>query len=77
MRHTYATILLMSHKSPAYVQRQLGHYSIQITVDIYGHWVPGEGRDDLDEVFMTKENPKEVASLSGFNHTQDAHTEVY
>jgi hypothetical protein len=25
--------------SPAYVQRQLGHSSISITVDIYGHWV--------------------------------------
>jgi len=49
LRHTYATILLMDHHSPAYVQKQLGHSSISITVDIYGHWVPGEGRKNLDK----------------------------
>jgi len=47
LRHTYATILLMDHYSPAYVQKQLGHSSISITVDIYGHWIPGEGKKDL------------------------------
>ncbi len=73
LRHTYATILLMSHRSPAYVQKQLGHYSIQMTVDIYGHWFPGEGRDNLDEAFLVKENPKEVGSPSGLKRTQNAH----
>jgi integrase len=49
LRHTYATILLMAHRSPAYVQRQLGHSSIRITLDIYCHWVPGQGREGLEE----------------------------
>lgn len=48
LRHTYATLLLMAHISPAYVQKQLGHHSISMTVDIYGHWIPGEGRELLD-----------------------------
>jgi integrase len=48
LRHSYATMLLMDHYSPAYVQKQLGHSSISITVDIYGHWIPGEGRKDQD-----------------------------
>jgi integrase len=48
LRHTYASILLMSHQSPAYVQRLLGHSSIAITVDIYGHWISGEGRFGLE-----------------------------
>jgi integrase len=39
----------MDHYSPAYVQKQLGHHSITVTVDIYGHWLPGEGRRDLDK----------------------------
>ena len=43
LRHTYATITLMSHLSPVYVQHQLGHSSISITVDRYCHWIPGEG----------------------------------
>ncbi|MHC1725096.1 MAG: tyrosine-type recombinase/integrase [Syntrophobacteraceae bacterium] len=49
LRHTYASLLLMEHISPAYVQRQLGHYSIRMTVDIYGHWIPGEGRERLNQ----------------------------
>jgi integrase len=48
LRHTYATILLMAGVSPAYVQKQLGHSSISMTVDIYGHWIPGEGRTGLE-----------------------------
>lgn len=47
LRHAYATLLLMDHYSPAYVQKQLGHHSISMTVDIYGHWIPGEGKKDL------------------------------
>jgi integrase len=47
LRHTYATLLLMDHHSPAYVQKQLGHHSISMTVDNYGHWLPGEGKKDL------------------------------
>ena len=49
LRHTYATILLMAHMSPAYVQKQMGHSSICITVDTYGHWIAGEGRQGLEE----------------------------
>ncbi|MBI9077598.1 MAG: tyrosine-type recombinase/integrase [Desulfatibacillum sp.] len=51
LRHTYATTLLMAHQSPAYVQKQLGHSSFSITVDIYGHWFDQQGRDGLEEVF--------------------------
>jgi integrase len=47
LRHSYATALLMDHYSPAYVQKQLGHSSISITVDIYWHWIQGEGKKDL------------------------------
>jgi hypothetical protein len=44
--------MLMAHQSPAYVQRQLGHSSISITVDTYGHWIPGEGRHGLEEALL-------------------------
>jgi integrase len=40
-RHSFASILLMNGESPAYVRDQLGHSSIKMTVDIYGHWIPG------------------------------------
>jgi integrase len=57
LRHTYAAILLMAHISPAYVQKQLGHHSLSMTVDIYGHWIPGEGRDRLDLALRPKGKP--------------------
>lgn len=52
LRHTYATVLLMAHQSPYYVMKQMGHSSISITVDIYGHWIPGEGREGLEEALL-------------------------
>lgn len=55
LRHTYATILFMDHISPAYVQKQLGHSSISITVDLYGHWMPGEGKKDLEKALRGPE----------------------
>lgn len=45
IRHTYASLLLTAGVSPVYVKEQLGHASIQMTVDIYGHLIPGSNRD--------------------------------
>ena len=42
----------MAHKSPAYVKEQLGHSSIMMTVDIYGHWIPGKGREGLEDALL-------------------------
>jgi integrase len=42
LRHSYATIQLYEHHAPIqYVSEQLGHASIKITVDTYGHPRPG------------------------------------
>lgn len=40
LRHTFASLLLQAGESPVYVQRQLGHASIKMTVDTYGKWLP-------------------------------------
>ncbi len=50
LRHTFASILISEGVSPAYVQRQLGHSSIQVTVDVYGQALPAssKGVDLLD-----------------------------
>jgi integrase len=39
-RHTFASILLSEGVPITYVKEQLGHASIQMTVDRYGHWIP-------------------------------------
>ena len=69
LRHTYATILLVAHQSPAYVQKQLGHSSIKTTVDIYGHWISGEGRGGLDDALGGKVERKRDAKRI-FSHIE-------
>jgi integrase len=44
LRHGFASLLIQNGESLAYVRDQLGHSSIQITVDTYGHLVPGSNR---------------------------------
>jgi integrase len=45
IRHTYASILLSSNNvNLVYVKDQMGHKSIQTTVDIYGHLIPGSNQ---------------------------------
>ena len=41
LRHTCGSLLIQARISPAYVQKQMGHRSIQITIDVYGHLIPG------------------------------------
>ncbi len=40
LRHTYASLHLSRGESPKYVQEQMGHDSIAVTVDTYGRWLP-------------------------------------
>jgi integrase len=37
LRHTYASIQIDLGANPKYIQRQMGHSSIRITLDTYGH----------------------------------------
>ena len=65
LRHTYASLLLQKGVSPAYVQRQLGHASIQLTVDTYGKWLPLGNKaavDRLDGVNTGQSGSKVVAN---------------
>jgi integrase len=50
LRHTFASLLIQQGESLAYVRDQLGHSSIQVTVDIYGHLVPGSNRAAVDRL---------------------------
>jgi integrase len=41
LRHTFGSLLIHDGASLTYVKEQMGHSSIQITVDTYGHLIPG------------------------------------
>ena len=62
LRHTFASLLIQQGEGLAYVRDQLGHHSIQITVDTYGHLVPGGNRqavDRLDDSGAPKQDTKQ------------------
>ena len=62
---------------------QLGHHSIQVTVDLYGHLVPGANRDAVDRLAAatncnlyatgeeTREEKREVTSDEGWSRRWD------
>ena len=72
LRHTFASLLIHNGESLAYVKDQLGHHSIQITVETYGHLVPGGNRhavDRLDDPAWGSHGSKMVAE--GFTNPEE------
>jgi integrase len=67
LRHTYASILLADGVSPVYVQEQLGHATIELTVSTYGRWLkkkaPG-ALDRLDSMTVPQSGSKVVAEAA-------------
>jgi integrase len=56
LRHGFASLLLQNGESLHYVKEQMGHSSINVTVDIYGHLIAGGNRaavDKLDDQLST------------------------
>ena len=64
LRHTFASLLLQQGESPVYVQRQLGHASIQLTVDTYGRWLPMGNKAAVDKLDEGRGGSKVSASGS-------------
>jgi integrase len=54
LRHTFASLLLQNGESPQYVKEQMGHSSIKITVDVYGHMIPGANRQAMNRLPSSK-----------------------
>jgi hypothetical protein len=67
LRHTYASIFLADGVSPTYVQEQLGHATIELTVSTYGRWLkkkaPG-ALDRLDSAAFSQSGSKVVAEAA-------------
>lgn len=77
LRHTYASLLIQNGASLAYIKDQMGHASIQTTVDVYGHLVPGANKhevDKLDEILRKNApytHPADIDSLPEIPQTLD------
>jgi integrase len=58
LRHTFATLLISQGENIKFIQSQLGHASIQTTLDRYGHCLPEshkEAGNRLDKTLGIKE----------------------
>jgi integrase len=65
LRHTFASLLLQNGESPVYVKEQMGHCSIQVTVDLYGHLIPGGNTQAVDRLdFVLAERPLKPESAT-------------
>jgi integrase len=50
LRHTYATLRIAKGDNILDVSKQLGHHKVAFTIDKYGHWMPGEHKNQVDEL---------------------------
>jgi integrase len=58
LRHTFCSLLIAQGANPKYIQGQLGHSSIMMTMDRYGHLMPETNEKEtelLDETVFGKE----------------------
>ena len=64
LRHTFASLLLANDAHPKYVQDQMGHASIKITMDTYSHLLPEahkKGGETLNKILARpKQEEKEL-----------------
>jgi integrase len=60
LRHSFASLLIQNGESLTYVKEQLGHSSIKITVDVYGHLVPGANRQAVNRLPCLGETVKPI-----------------
>ena len=61
LRHTFGSLLIQAGASLAYVRDEMGHSSIQVTVDIYGHLIPGANVSFVDKL-DTASSPQQSAT---------------
>jgi len=69
-RHSHASLMLKQGVHPKIVQEQLGHASIQVTLDTYSHVAPGlqqAAAAHFDEAFNTKYNEPENEAVEKFH----------
>ncbi len=48
LRHAHASHLIADAVSPKVVQERLGHSSVQFTLQVYGHLLPGQQQAAAD-----------------------------
>jgi integrase len=64
LRHFFASQLIANGETAAYVRDQMGHSSIKVTFDTYGHLFPGHGKEASDRYERTMHHAREKAEAA-------------
>jgi integrase len=68
LRHTFAAILISAGHNFKYIQSQMGHSSIKVTMDLYGHLMPevhdGAAKRTEDFVFCPGTVPEQKKGIA-------------
>lgn len=69
-RHTYASLLIASGVNSKAISTYMGHASITITMDRYGHLMPGNEQEaaDLLDAFIARERGARTREAAGNTH---------
>ncbi|MCU1297373.1 MAG: putative Phage integrase, partial [Acidobacteriaceae bacterium] len=70
--HTFGSLLIQSGASIVYVKEQMGHSSIQVTVDTYGHLIPSANVSFIDRLDVVPEKTPEQPQAKHANPAQMA-----
>ncbi len=61
LRHTYAALMVAAGAHPKYLQAQMGHSSVRVTLDLYGHLFPDANRGVLESLDALRPHPHPIA----------------
>jgi integrase len=67
LRHTYTSLLIAQGENVKFIQSQLGHASIQTTMDRYGHIIPNTNHgagERLDRLVFGEDETNSVVAKS-------------
>ncbi|PYT19846.1 MAG: hypothetical protein DMG57_44095 [Acidobacteria bacterium] len=82
LRHTHASLLIHEGVHPKKISERLGHSSIKLTMDTYGHLFEGSDRDSAEKMekllggepkaprVLTMPNRNRVADKTADKHTK-------
>ena len=68
LRHTNASLRIAAGQNIKYIQGQLGHASVKITLDVYGHLIPSS-QADIGEKMDALISPIEVDGCTQLHPT--------
>ena len=70
LRHTFASLLIQQGANVKYIQQQLGHGSISITLDVYSHLFEGDHRHHVHNLDDPPDNGSQTERSAAKTATQ-------